>query len=96
MLLREVNVQCRLLNLQKKRVRTASKRTVRNREWKEKLKGSIKSFEKVVEEGNATEAENQLQQTIKVIDKAAGKGIIHKNNAARKKSRLTKMLNKIA
>ncbi|MFP4015639.1 MAG: 30S ribosomal protein S20 [Halanaerobiales bacterium] len=80
----------------KKRVKIAAKRTERNREWKEKLKGSIKTFEKLVEEGNAAEAKDQLQETIKVIDKAANKGIIHKKNAARKKSRLTKMLNKIA
>ncbi|MFW6023020.1 MAG: 30S ribosomal protein S20 [Halanaerobiaceae bacterium] len=80
----------------KKRVKTAAKRAELNKEWKEKLKGAIKSFEKLIEEDNAEEAKNQLTETIKVIDKAANKGIIHKNNAARKKSRLTKMLNKIA
>lgn len=80
----------------KKRVKIAEKRTRRNREWKNKLKTSIKEFEKTVAEGNATDAQEKLQQTIKVIDTASGKGIIHKNNAARKKSRLTKMYNKIA
>jgi len=80
----------------KKRVKTAAKSTIRNREWKNKLKGSIKSFEKLVSEANAAEAKDQLQVTIKVIDKAANRGIIHKNNAARKKSRLTKLYNKIA
>lgn len=80
----------------KKRVKTAAKSTIRNREWKNKLKGSIKSFEKLVTEGNAAEAKDKLQETIKVIDKAANRGIIHKNNAARKKSRLTKLYNKIA
>ncbi|MFP4662654.1 MAG: 30S ribosomal protein S20 [Halanaerobiales bacterium] len=80
----------------KKRVKTAAKRAERNKEWKEKLKGSIKSFEKLVNEGNAAEAKEQLQETIKVIDKAANRGIIHKNNASRKKARLTKMYNKIA
>ncbi len=80
----------------KKRVKTAAKSTERNREWKNKLKGSIKSFEKMIAEGNAAEAKDQLQETVKVIDKAAKKGIIHKNNASRKKSRLTKMYNKIA
>lgn len=80
----------------KKRVKTSAKRTAQNKEWKDKLKGSIKSFEKLVEEGNTGEAKNQLAQTIRVIDKAANRGIIHKNNAARKKSRLSKMLNQIA
>jgi len=80
----------------KKRVKTSLKRNARNREWKAKLKGSIKAFERLVAEGKAAEAENQLKETIKVIDTAAGKGIIHKNNAARKKSRLTRMLNNIA
>ncbi|MDI3547738.1 MAG: small subunit ribosomal protein [Halanaerobiales bacterium] len=80
----------------KKRVKIAEKRTIRNREWKNKLKSSIKEFERVVGEGNAAEAKDKLRETVKVIDKAASKGIIHKNNAARKKSRLTKMYNEIA
>lgn len=92
---REVNGMP-IIKSAKKRVKTAAKRSERNREWKEALKSSIKSFEKLVEDGNAAEAKDQLQKTIKVIDKAANKGIIHKNNAARKKSRLSKMYNKIA
>ncbi|MCG8514622.1 MAG: 30S ribosomal protein S20 [Halanaerobiales bacterium] len=80
----------------KKRVKIAAKRTLRNREWKAKLKTAIKDFEKIVDEGNASAAQDKLSQAIKVIDKAAGKGIIHKNNAARKKSRLTKLYNQIA
>ncbi|NLM96110.1 MAG: 30S ribosomal protein S20 [Halanaerobiaceae bacterium] len=80
----------------KKRVRISAKRTALNREWKDRLKSSIKKFERLVEEGNVAEAKEQLQETFKVIDKAANKGIIHKNNAARKKSRLSKMLNKTA
>ncbi|MEJ6951121.1 30S ribosomal protein S20 [Natronospora cellulosivora (SeqCode)] len=80
----------------KKRVKIAAKKTERNREWKNKLKSSIKAFENLVNEGNKAEAENQLKETVKIIDKASNHGIIHKNNAARKKSRLTKMLNNIA
>ncbi|MFW5992107.1 MAG: 30S ribosomal protein S20 [Halanaerobiaceae bacterium] len=80
----------------KKRVRTSEKRAARNRERKETLKNSIKAFEKLVEEEKVEEAREQLKETVKIIDKSASKGIIHKNNAARKKSRLTKMLNKIA
>lgn len=77
----------------KKRVKVTEKKTAQNREWKNKLKSAIKDFENVVETGNKEEAEEQLRETIKVIDKAVSRNIIHKNNAARKKSRLTKMYN---
>lgn len=77
----------------KKRVKVTEKKTAQNREWKNKLKTAIKDFENVVETGNKEEAEEQLRETIKVIDKAVSRNIIHKNNAARKKSRLTKMYN---
>ncbi|MFW6389682.1 MAG: 30S ribosomal protein S20 [Halanaerobiales bacterium] len=80
----------------KKRVKTSEKKEKRNKVWKEKVKNSIKNFEKIVSEGNAVKAKEQLSETIKIIDKAAGKGILHKNNASRKKSRLTKMYNEIA
>ncbi|RQD78385.1 MAG: 30S ribosomal protein S20 [Halanaerobium sp. MSAO_Bac5] len=77
----------------KKRVKVTENKTAQNREWKNKLKSAIKDFENVVETGNKEEAEEQLRETIKVIDKAVSRNIIHKNNAARKKSRLTKMYN---
>ncbi len=77
----------------KKRVKVTEKKTAINREWKNKLKDSIKAFEKAVENGDKEAAAEQLRETTKVIDKAATKNIIHKNNAARKKSRLTKMYN---
>ncbi|MCC3145406.1 30S ribosomal protein S20 [Halanaerobium sp. Z-7514] len=77
----------------KKRVKVTEKKTAQNREWKNKLKTAIKDFENAVETGNKEEAEEQLRETIKVIDKAVSRNIIHKNNAARKKSRLTKMYN---
>ncbi|ACL70038.1 30S ribosomal protein S20 [Halothermothrix orenii] len=80
----------------KKRVRITEKRTAYNREWKEKIKQAIKEFEKVVEEGNVEEAEAKLREASKILDKSAGKGIIHKNKAARKKSQLTRQFNKIA
>ncbi len=79
----------------KKRVKTTEKKTALNRKWKDYLKDSIKDFEKIVEEGNTEEAETQLKETFKAIDKSVNKNIIHKNNAARKKSRLTKMLNNL-
>lgn len=74
-----------------KRVRTSAQRRDRNRMQKSALKTSIKRFHKAVEVDTAN-ADAVLQQTIKTIDKAAAKGIIHKNAAARRKSRLTKKL----
>lgn len=77
----------------KKRVKTAKKKTAQNKEWKTRLKDAIKNMEKAVEAGDKEAAAEQLKETKKVIDKAVTRNIIHKNNAARKKSRLTKMYN---
>ena len=77
----------------KKRVKTAKKKTAQNKEWKTRLKDAIKNMEKAVEAGDKEAAAEQLKETKKVIDKAVTRNILHKNNAARKKSRLTKMYN---
>jgi small subunit ribosomal protein S20 len=77
----------------KKRVKTIEKKTAQNRKWKNRLKDVIKNMEKAVEAGDKEAAAEQLKETKKVIDKAVTRNIIHKNNAARKKSRLTKMYN---
>jgi small subunit ribosomal protein S20 len=77
----------------KKRVKTIEKKTAQNRIWKDKLKNTIKDMEKAVKVGDNEAAAEQLKETKKVIDKAVTRNIIHKNNAARKKSRLTKMYN---
>ncbi len=79
----------------KKRVKITEKKTALNRERKLKLKDAIKSFEKTVESGDKAKTAEQLKETKKVIDKAVNQNILHKNNAARKKSRLTKMFNKM-
>jgi small subunit ribosomal protein S20 len=77
----------------KKRVKTIEKKTAQNRIWKDKLKNTIKDMEKAVKVGDNEAAAEQLKETKKVIDKAVTRNILHKNNAARKKSRLTKMYN---
>ena len=77
----------------KKRVKVTEKKTAQNREWKDRLKNAIKDMEKAVEAGDKEAAAEQLKETKKVIDKAVTRNILHKNNAARKKSRLTKMYN---
>lgn len=77
----------------KKRVKVTEKKTAQNKEWKQRLKDAIKNMEKAVEAGDKEAAAEQLKETKKVIDKAVTRNILHKNNAARKKSRLTKMYN---
>jgi len=76
-----------------KRVRVAAKRHARNKHVKSLTKTAVK---KVVIAANAKEADTKalLLQAIAAIDKAASKGVYHKNTASRKKSRLMKMVNK--
>ena len=78
----------------KKRVLIAEVRNARNKANKSALKTAIKKFEAAAVEGNRTEAEGAYKVAVKSIDKAA-KGLLHKNNAAHKKSALTLKLNQI-
>lgn len=80
----------------KKRVRITEKRTLINRSNKSALRTAIKRFEKAVAEGDVNTAKVELVKAGSTIDKSVKKGIIHKNNAARKKSRLQKLYNNIA
>ena len=80
----------------KKRIKVTQTKTLRNKMVKSALKTSIKKYETAIEAGNADEAKVLLGSAIKSIDMAASKGIIHKNVASRKKSRLTLKLNKLA
>ena len=79
----------------KKRVLIAEARNARNKAEKSALKTAIKKFEAVAAEGNRTEADGAYKVAVKKIDQAAAKGVLHKNNAAHKKSALTLKLNKI-
>jgi small subunit ribosomal protein S20 len=76
-----------------KRLRQTEKRNADNRARKTQIKTYTKKFLKAVEDGNATEATEQLRATQKRLDKAAKKSTIHRNKAARRKSRLQKKLN---
>ena len=77
-----------------KRVRTIKKRTERNRQIKSTVRTAVRRFNEAVTGGNVEEAQLKLRQALVTIDKAATKGVLHKNKAARTKSRLTKFLNK--
>lgn len=80
----------------KKRVLVTKINNERNKIAKSVLKSSLKKFEVAVAEGNQEQADSAYKTAVKTIDKAVSTGIIHKNNAARKKSSLTLKLNKMA
>ena len=79
----------------KKRVLTSAKKKENNNVVEQRTKTSVKKFVKEVEAGNKKEAQDKLNIAIKNIDKAASSGLMHKNKAARQKSRLMKINNKI-
>jgi small subunit ribosomal protein S20 len=73
---------------QKKRIRLAAKQRLRNRHVKSSLKTLFKQLETEVAEGQTEEAAKTATFLTSRIDKAAAKGVLHKNNAAHKKSRV--------
>ncbi len=78
-----------------KRDRQSKVRRLRNRINKTVMKNAIRKVNVAVEEGSAEAAREALQAAIPVIAKTASKGTIHKRNASRKVSRLTKSVNKL-
>ena len=80
----------------KKRIKVTEVKTLKNRMIKSALKTSIKKFEAAVEAKNNEEAKALYTSVVKSLDMAASKGVVHKNMAARKKSRLAAKLNAMA
>lgn len=78
----------------KKALRQNAKRKARNLVYKKKMRGLIKQVRTLVEEKKTEEAKKLLPQIYKILDKTAKVGIIKKNTAGRKKSRITKLVNK--
>ncbi len=77
----------------KKRVLVTETKTLQNKSFKSAYKTTMKKYEAAVASGNKAEAEEAYLAAVKKIDTAVTKNVIHKNTAARKKSRYTKMLN---
>ncbi|HIY97648.1 MAG TPA: 30S ribosomal protein S20 [Candidatus Borkfalkia excrementigallinarum] len=77
----------------KKRVLVTEKKNSQNKMIKSAVKTAIKKYNAALAAGDVAEAEKLLPETVSIIDSAASKGIIHKNNAANKKSALAKNLN---
>jgi len=79
-----------------KRDQLAKARNAKNKAEKSALKTAVKKFDAAVAEGNKEAAVSTYKVAVKAVDKAAGKNLIHKNNAANKKSKMTVKLNAMA
>ncbi|HEY0658725.1 MAG TPA: 30S ribosomal protein S20 [Pyrinomonadaceae bacterium] len=79
-----------------KRVRQNIKRNAVNRSNRSKLRSQIKKIRTAISGSDQTQSQELLTPTISVIDKAVNKGVIHRNTAARYKSRLTKHVSNLA
>ncbi len=78
---------------QEKRNRTNERRRLRNKSVKSSLHTAVRGFREAVEAGDKEKAAELLAATSRKLDKAVSKGVIHKNQAANRKSGLAKALN---
>ncbi len=78
-----------------KRAKVAKIRTLRNKSIMSSVKTAIKNFEAAAAANDTEKATATFKTAISAIDKAVTKGLLHKNNAAHKKSRLHKMFNQL-
>ena len=79
-----------------KRVRQNAKRNEINRSNRSKLRTQIKKLRSALTASDKTQSTELLNPTVSLIDKAVNKGLIHKNTAARHKSRLTKHVSELS
>jgi len=77
----------------KKRVRVSEKQRMRNKSIRTMCKTNITKAEKLIFSGSTEEADAAVTEAISSLDRAAEKGVLHNNNAARRKARLMKKLN---
>ncbi len=80
------------LKSSQKRERQNEKRRQQNRSYKSRARTLIKKAFSVIEEGDLDSAKAAATEAVKALDKAAAKGVIHKNNASRRKGRLMSRL----
>ena len=78
-----------------KAMRGSARKRKYNLRAKDKFKGAVKVVRRAVSASKADEAQKALQAAYSALDKAAKKRVIHKNTAARRKSRLAKSINKL-
>jgi len=77
-----------------KRARQTTKRTAQNRANTSRLRTTLRKFRAALKSGDSAQAKAQFSETVSMIDKAVKMGVIHKNTAARYKSRLNARLGK--
>ncbi len=84
-------------NLQsaKKHLRSSERKRVRNQVHRGRARTTVKKARRLLEKGQLEEARKAVRIAISALDNAAQKGVIHKNNAARRKSRLMQQLNQL-
>ena len=80
----------------KKRILVNQAKALQNQMFKSQLKTAVKKFNAAVEAGDKAQASELYKLAVKKVDQAAARGIIHKNNAAHKKSEFTLKFNKMA
>lgn len=79
----------------KKRVLVNQTKAAQNKAAKSALKTQLKSFDAAINEGNRSEADAQYKAAVKAVDQAVSRGLLHRNTAANRKSKMTLRLNKI-
>ncbi|MBE3001443.1 30S ribosomal protein S20 [Nocardiopsis sp. HNM0947] len=80
---------------QKKRIRQNEQARVRNQAVRSSLKTAIRRFREAAEAGNVELAVTEQRKAARALDKAASKGVIHKNQAANRKSAIAKRLDEL-
>ena len=76
-----------------KRIKQSSKQRMRNRYYRSTMRTQLKVIQAAIDEGNADLAKSELSKTTAIVQRLAGKGIIHRHQAARRISRLTRAVN---
>jgi small subunit ribosomal protein S20 len=77
---------------QKKRVRIAARERMENLRFKSTAKTLMKRLERAVEDGDATMVEQEHRALVRLLDRAAARGALHKNTVARRKARAARVL----
>ena len=79
-----------------KRVRQNEKRRVKNKSQRSALRTQLRKTKSTIESKNVETAQAELTKSVRALDRAASKGLIHPNQAARRKSRMVKKVQKLS
>ena len=79
----------------KKRIRQNEKKRIRNRHVRTTLRSALKKFEQALGEQNPEEIKTLARKTISIVDRAASKGVIHRNKAARHVSQVSRKVHSV-